>query len=182
LFKAKEMIQHKEAQVILVNEKDEWIGTLDKTTAHTEGVLHRALSVFIFNDKRELLLQQRALDKYHSGGLWSNACCSHPYPGESTLAAAHRRLQEELGFDCELCPVLTHLYKADVGKGMIEHEYDHIFSGYYNGSIEPQPAEVSHYRYVSLPELHKEMIETPEQFTQWFHILLPVFLEAQLHY
>src|SRR5690606_31322221 len=113
--------------VILVNEQDEELGAMEKLIAHQQGLLHRAFSIFIVNDKNEILLQQRADDKYHSGGLWSNACCSHPSPGENTLQAAHRRLQEELGFDCELHSLSQLRYKADVGNGLVENEYDYIF-------------------------------------------------------
>ena len=113
--------------VIVVNEKDEWLGSMEKLLAHKEGVLHRAFSVFVVNDKNELLLQQRAEGKYHSGGLWSNTCCSHPAPGESTTAAAHRRLQEEMGFDCDIEKIFELRYKSDVGNGLIENEYDHIY-------------------------------------------------------
>src|SRR5947208_3875015 len=111
--------------VILVDEHDVWIGTADKSAVHRTGALHRALSIFITNSRGELLLQQRAADKYHSGGLWSNSCCSHPAPGESTLAAAHRRLQEELGFDTELNRMGTVRYRAAVGPDLIDLEYDH---------------------------------------------------------
>lgn len=162
--------------VILVNEKDEWQGTMEKMQAHREGALHRAFSIFILNDKNELLLQQRALDKYHSPGLWSNTCCSHPMPGESTIAAAHRRLQEEMGFDCELKQEFTHRYKADVGQTLIENEFDHIFTGSYNGEIVINTEEANAYSYVSIDEIRKELETKPENYTAWFHLLFPIFL------
>jgi len=120
-------------QVILVNEQDEQVGIMEKMQAHREGKLHRAFSVFIFNNKREMLLQQRALNKYHSGGLWTNACCSHPKPNESTEAAAKRRLKEELGFETTLEKNFDFTYKADFENGLTEYEFDHVFSGVYNG-------------------------------------------------
>jgi isopentenyl-diphosphate delta-isomerase len=134
--------------VIVVNEKDEWMGTMEKMEAHINGTLHRAFSVFILNDSAELLLQQRAAGKYHSAGLWSNTCCSHPMPAESTLAAAHRRLKEEMGFDCELKPLFTLRYKAVVGD-LIENEYDHIYIGKYNGPVTMNTEEVQNFKFLS---------------------------------
>ncbi len=173
------MAHRKTGDVIVVNTKDEWLGTMPKNEAHEKGVLHRAFSIFILNDKNEMLIQQRAKEKYHSGGLWANACCSHPYPGESTLAAAHRRIAEEMGFDCMLEPVFSFLYKADVGQGMTEHEFDHIYTGHYNGIIAPEPTEVAGYQYINIPDLLQWMQDEPKAFTPWFHILLPKFLEAE---
>src|SRR5215468_430433 len=114
-------------QVILVNELDEEIGTMEKLSAHEQGVLHRAISVFIFNEKGEMLLQQRASRKYHSGGLWTNACCSHPHPGEATHAAALRRLKEEMGFETSLKKAFDFVYKTSFDNGLTEHEFDHVF-------------------------------------------------------
>lgn len=162
--------------VILVNERDEWLGTMEKLEAHKKGALHRAFSVFVTNDKNELLLQQRADGKYHSGGLWSNTCCSHPAAGESTLSGAHRRLQEELGFDCELEPIFTLRYKSDVGNGLIENEYDHIYIGQYNGHVAANAEEVQDYRYVSVDELQDWIERSPNEFTAWFHLALPKFI------
>jgi isopentenyl-diphosphate delta-isomerase len=162
--------------VIIVNERDEWLGTMGKMEAHKSGALHRAISVFVMNDKNELLLQQRAEGKYHSGGLWSNTCCSHPMPAESTMAAAHRRLQEEMGFDCELEPVFTLRYKADVGSSLIENEFDHIFYGNYNGPVQVNKDEVQDYQYISIENLEKMMKAVPESFTPWLHLALPNFL------
>lgn len=159
--------------VILVNERDEWIGTMDKLEAHREGILHRAISVFIFNDRKELLLQRRAAGKYHSAGLWTNTCCSHPMPGESTLSAAGRRLQEEMGFSTALQPVFDLRYKADVGDGLTENEFDHIFIGSYSADVRPDPAEVSEARFFPLDFIDSWMTREPQVFTAWFHLALP---------
>jgi isopentenyl-diphosphate delta-isomerase len=162
-------------EVILVNEQDEKIGIAEKMTAHRTGALHRALSVFIVDEENNILIQRRALEKYHSGGLWSNACCSHPRPGEKVIAAAHRRLQEEMGFDCELVPFFTLTYKADVGGGLIEHEYDHIFIGTYTGPIRPNAEEVMDYRYASPEEIQQELETQPELYTTWFRLAFSIF-------
>lgn len=163
-------------KVILVNEHNEWLGTMDKIAAHKEGRLHRALSVFVMNDNNELLIQQRAEEKYHSGGLWSNTCCSHPANGESSMAAAHRRLEEELGFDCVLQPAFTLRYHAVMDNGLVENEYDHIYHGTYSGIIKPEPAEVRDYRFIALDELEKQMKDKPGQFTAWLQLALPKFI------
>jgi isopentenyl-diphosphate delta-isomerase len=159
-------------RVVLVNDHDEWLGTADKIEVHQTGALHRALSIFITNSNGQMLLQQRAADKYHSGGLWSNACCSHPSPGESTMAAAHRRLNEELGFDTQLLPVTRMKYKAEVTAGLTEYEYDHIFSGTWDGDVIPEPGEVATYRWINLDDLYKMLLKEPQSFTAWFPILL----------
>ncbi len=163
--------------VILVNRLDEETGTAGKLQVHRDGSLHRALSVFITNDKGEMLLQRRAAGKYHSGGLWSNACCSHPSPGEPTPGAASRRLREELGFHVGLRPVGTCHYRAEVGGGLIEHELDHLFTGTWNGDPQPDPAEVSDTAWVAVGELRKRLELHPERFTAWF----PQIFEAWLH-
>ena len=163
--------------VILVDERDEAVGIMEKMEAHRKGALHRAFSVFIMNEKGEMLIQQRAEGKYHSGGLWSNACCSHPVPGEDTLAAAHRRLQEEMGFDCELERLFSLTYKQDVGKDLTEHEVDHIYVGKYDGQPGINPTEVKSYRYVDMRELERWMEDTPEEFTSWFRLAMPKFKE-----
>lgn len=162
-----------EEQVVLVTELDEEIGTMEKMQAHREGALHRAFSVFILNDAGEMLLQRRAAGKYHSPGLWTNACCSHPRTGESVASAASRRLREELGFAAPLKPLTPMLYRADVGGGLIEHEYDHLFLGHYSQPVVPVPAEASDVRYVALKELGEWMRERPEDFTRWFHLAMP---------
>ena len=169
-------------QVILVNENDQSIGVMEKMQVHQEGKLHRAFSVFIFNDKGELLLQQRASKKYHSGGLWTNTCCSHPSPerDEETIVSAKRRLKEEMGFETEITPAFTFIYKADVGKELTEYEFDHVFIGTYNGSINPDPNEVKNFRYIPFEEIRSIMIKNPFQFTKWFTIAYPL-VEAWMH-
>ena len=170
------MAAHKNL-VILVNEKDEWQGTMEKMQAHKEGALHRAFSVFVLNEKNEMLLQRRALHKYHSPGLWSNTCCSHPMPGESTMAAAHRRLQEEMGFDCELAPAFHFRYRSPVGNGLVENEYDHIYVGSYNDNIELNAEEACEYRYVALDDISAQITTEPEKFTTWFRLVMPRFID-----
>ena len=158
-------------QVILVDEKDRQLGLEDKMGAHQNGAkLHRAFSVFVFNSKGETLLQQRAMSKYHSQGKWTNTCCSHPMPGETAEQAAHRRLKEEMGFDCEMREAFSFIYRADVGNGLTEHEFDHVFFGTYEGKPKPDKDEVMDYRWVSLDELKKEIQKTPEAFTPWLRI------------
>jgi isopentenyl-diphosphate delta-isomerase len=163
--------------VILVDERDESVGTMEKMEAHKKGALHRAFSVFVMNKQGEMLIQQRAVEKYHSGGLWSNACCSHPAPGEETMDAAHRRLKEEMGFDCELRQLFSLTYKQEVGKGLIEHEIDHIYVGQYEGQPSINPKEVKSYQYVDMREVDRWMLEKPEEFTSWFRLAIPQFKE-----
>lgn len=165
-------------EVVLVNERDEVLGTMEKLQAHREGWLHRAFSVFIFNDAGEMLLQRRAAGKYHSAGLWTNACCSHPRLGEDVEAAAHRRLREELNFDTALAPLASMLYRADVGGGLIEHEFDHLFLGRHNTAVLPRLEEVSETRYIALGVLQEWMRERPQEFTAWFHLALPKIVRA----
>jgi isopentenyl-diphosphate delta-isomerase len=164
-------------QVILVNENDEWMGTMEKLQAHKSGALHRAFSVFIINDKGEILLQQRASSKYHSASLWSNTCCSHPTPGESTMAAAHRRLMEEMGFDCELHKLFSLRYKSNVGNELVENEYDHIYLGNHNGDVKINIEEVKDYAYVTIEQVQQMLIESPELFTSWFKLALPKIVD-----
>lgn len=171
------MNNNKSNAVILVNERDEWLGLADKMQAHKTGLLHRAFSVFVLNDKNEMLIQRRAEDKYHSPGLWSNACCSHPRAGESTMAAAHRRMQEELGIECVIEEIFTYRYKADVGNGLIENEYDHIYIGTSNSVPTLNPEEVSDYQYISIDKLSEWMQAEPESFTAWFRLLLPQLIK-----
>ena len=162
-----------EQQVILVNEKDEAIGTMDKMPAHQQGVLHRAFSVFIFDAKGRMLLQQRAAQKYHGGGLWTNACCSHPAPDEGVKTAANRRLQEEMGFNTPLNKIFEFTYNVPVENGLVEHEYDHVFAGVYDGRIEPNKAEVADYCYQSIAEIKWGIQQQPHKFTSWFKIAFP---------
>lgn len=141
--------------------------------AHEKGLLHRAFSIFIFNSKAEMLLQQRAFAKYHSGGLWTNACCSHPNPGEDTAEAAHRRLVEEMGFDTHLKKTFTFLYKSGFDNGLTEHEVDHVYIGSYDGLINPDAAEVNDYTFHSLDFIKKSMALEPHLYTSWFKIAFP---------
>jgi len=164
-------------EVILVNERDEQVGSMEKMEAHRKGVLHRAFSVFIFNDKNEMLLQQRATSKYHSGGLWTNACCSHPRPGEQTEAAAARRLHEELGFTIPLSKIFDFHYNAAFDNGLTEHEFDHVYVGTYTGKIAPNPSEVQDYCYKSMDEISATIQSHPHKYTAWFCIAFPKVAE-----
>lgn len=159
-------------QVILVDPHDRPVGTAEKLMAHRTGLRHRAFSVLVRNEEGELLLQRRAEGKYHSGGLWSNTCCSHPRPGEYTTTAARRRLFEEMGFDCPVTPVGSLIYRAEVGSGLVEHEYDHLFLGHWDGEPVPDPAEVSEWRWVPVAKLLDEVARHPGRFTVWFRALL----------
>lgn len=156
--------------VVLVDKNDIPVGVDEKLKVHQEGKLHRAFSVFIFNSQNQLLLQQRALDKYHSAGLWTNTCCSHPRPQEETLSAAHRRLQEEMGFDCELKEIFNFEYRADFNNGLIEHELDHVLVGHYDKEPVPNPQEAESYKWVDVRWLEKDMIENPNIYTFWLKI------------
>ena len=160
-------------KVILVSEHDDMVGIMDKMEAHRQGLLHRAFSIFIFNNKGEMLLQQRALNKYHSGGLWTNACCSHPMPGEKTEDAAIRRLNEELGFETPLEKIFDFVYKAEFDNGLTEHEFDHVFTGGYEGEIKADPGEVSDYCYKEISEIKNTLQTHPQKFTAWFHLAFP---------
>jgi isopentenyl-diphosphate Delta-isomerase len=159
--------------VILVNETDQVIGAMEKIEAHRKGLLHRAFSVFIFNSKGEMLLQQRARNKYHSADLWTNACCSHPAPGESTLKAAEQRLLEEMGFTTPLQKVFQFTYKTEFDNGLTENEYDHVFAGTWDGLIAPQKDEVSDYCFKTMHEIQSSLLTHPQKYTTWFHIAFP---------
>lgn len=147
-------------------------GTMDKMAAHRSGALHRAFSVFIFNSKGQLLLQQRAFDKYHSGGLWTNTCCSHPRLGEMTVAAAHRRLAEEMGIAAELTELFQFSYRHQFDNGLIEHEYDHVFIGISDQLPDINPTEVAAFKYEEIDALILAMNEQPDNYTPWFKICL----------
>jgi isopentenyl-diphosphate delta-isomerase len=164
-------------QVILVDESDQPLGVMEKMEAHRLAVLHRAFSVFIFNSRGEMLLQQRAPEKYHSAGLWTNACCSHPRPGEDTRAAAVRRLREELGFTTDLQKLFEFTYRTPYENGLTEFEFDHVFVGTYDREVSPDRAEVSDYRYQSLQEIEAELLSAPEKFTSWFQLAFPLLKE-----
>lgn len=163
--------------VILVDEHDNELGLMEKMEAHRQGKLHRAFSVFVLNSHGELLLQQRALSKYHSGGLWTNTCCSHPRYQEGIEEAAHRRLQEEMGFDCYLEKSLEFIYRAELDQGMIEHEYDHLFIGYSDQEPQINPEEVETYRWLALPKLREDIKNNPDHYTAWFKIIYDRFEE-----
>jgi isopentenyl-diphosphate Delta-isomerase len=160
-------------EVILVNQKDEAVGTMEKMEVHQKGLLHRAFSVFIFDRKGRMLLQQRAAEKYHGACLWTNACCSHPVPGEPVEEAAGRRLKEELGFGTSLHKIFSFTYHAHVENNLIEHEYDHVFAGEYEGEINPDKNEVSDFHYVEMSRIREEMQVEPQKFTSWFKIAFP---------
>ena len=161
-------------EVVLVDEHDNQVGVMEKIEAHREGKLHRAFSVFIFNDKGEMLLQQRAFNKYHSAGLWTNACCSHPKPNETIYEAPIRRLKEELGFETPLEKLFDFTYKASFENGLTENEFDHVFSGIYNGEININKAEVQEVCYRSVAEIESNLKSHPQKFTEWFKIAFPL--------
>ncbi len=161
-------------EVILVNEQDVATGTMEKMEVHRKALLHRAFSVFIFNKKGEMLLQQRALAKYHSGGLWTNACCSHPSPGEETSEAAKRRLKEEMGFVTDLKKAFDFTYKSEFDNGLTEYEFDHVFIGEYDGLIHADHNEVKDHCYKSMHDIRESLISHPAKYTTWFHIAFPM--------
>jgi isopentenyl-diphosphate Delta-isomerase len=162
-----------EDKVILVNEEDEQTGIEGKEEVHKRGLLHRAFSVFIFNRKGEMLLQQRNTHKYHSGGLWSNTCCSHPKPGEEVAAAALRRLKEEMGFETSLEKIFDFVYRIEFENGLTEHEFDHVFAGEYDGKVMPSEEEVKDYCYKKMDEIRTLLQTQPSEFTQWFRLAFP---------
>ena len=157
--------------VILVDTNDNQIGVEEKLSAHKAGKLHRAFSIFVFNKKNELLIHKRASGKYHSGGLWTNTCCSHPRVGEQLETAVHRRLEEELGFDTQLEKQFHFIYKAQVGD-LTEHEFDHVYFGTFEGEFTPDPEEVEDVEWISYYELIKDMKDHPEKYTEWFKIIM----------
>ncbi|CAM1364614.1 Isopentenyl-diphosphate Delta-isomerase 2 [Tenacibaculum sediminilitoris] len=158
-------------QVILVDQQDNPIGLMEKMEAHEKALLHRAFSVFVFNDKNELMLQQRAAKKYHSPLLWTNTCCSHQRDGESNLEAGKRRLQEEMGFSCELEEVFSFIYKAPFDNGLTEHEYDHVMIGRFNDEPIVNPEEAASYKWMPLVEVKNDIENRPEEYTAWFKII-----------
>jgi isopentenyl-diphosphate Delta-isomerase len=160
-------------QVVLVDENDEVLGVMEKMEAHQKALLHRAFSVFVFNSKGEMLLQQRAAHKYHSPGLWTNACCSHPQPGEETAAAAIRRLQEEMGFVIPVQKVFDFVYKAAFDNGLTEYEFDHVFAGEYEGPVLFNADEVQDICYKAMPEISNSLQTHPQKYTAWFHLAFP---------
>lgn len=158
--------------VVLVDESDTPIGTMEKMEAHRKGLLHRAFSVFVFNSQNQLLIHQRSHGKYHSAGLWTNTCCSHQKPGETTLNAAHRRLKEEMGFDCPLEEKFNFIYKTTFDNELVEHEYDHVLTGVFDGIPQPNPEEVCNYKFVDIRFLAEDIERNPKLYTVWFKIAL----------
>jgi len=168
------LTDNKQEEVILVNEYDMPLGAMEKLEAHRKALLHRAFSVFIFNGKGEMLLQQRASQKYHSAGLWTNACCSHPRPGEDTREAAIRRLKEELGFTTGLEKIFDFTYRSEFENGLTEFEFDHVFVGRYDKGVFPNKEEVSDYCYKPLNEIGASLGSDPGKYTAWFHLAFPL--------
>jgi isopentenyl-diphosphate delta-isomerase len=159
-------------QVVLVDEKDRPLGYAGKMESHVRGLLHRAVSVFIFNSRGELLLQKRATSKYHCGGLWSNTCCGHPLPGESAVVAAERRLKDEMRMNIKLTFINAFIYKAQLANGLIEHEYDHVFYGMSDDVPDINPFEADDWKYINPAILKSELIEKPEIYTPWLKICI----------
>lgn len=171
-----------EDQLILIDEKDQIIGTAGKMDAHRKGLLHRAFSVIIFNSKGELLLQKRAKSKYHCGGLWTNTCCSHPGLGEMALQVARRRLFEEMGIDCEVKEIFSFRYKTTFSNGLTENEYDHVLIGKNDNLPNPNPEEAEGWKWIDLKSLKTDMMKNPEAYTYWFKLLmrkLPKYLKSR---
>lgn len=165
----------KEEQVLLVNEKDEVVGTMGKMEAHEKALLHRAFSVFVLNKKGEVMLQQRAAHKYHSPGLWTNTCCSHQRQGESNIEAGKRRLDEEMGFSTDLEELFSFIYKAPFDNGLTEHEFDHVMLGYYEKDPDPNPDEVADWKWMTPGDVQSDMDAHPENYTAWFRIIFDRF-------
>ena len=170
-FRRAETDSAMDEQLVLVDGNDRAIGVAEKISVHRNGDLHRAFSIFVFDSDGNLLLQQRAPNKYHSGNLWSNTCCGHPRPGESALEAAHRRLGEEMGFDCELDEALSVIYNIRIDETFFEHEFDHVFIGRFNGTPIPNAEEVCDWKWISLNELSEDIQTTPVRYTYWLKIL-----------
>ena len=170
MMKKKMVMDDTKERVILVDLNDNPLGTMGKMEAHIKAVLHRAFSVFVFNDQGELMLQQRAMHKYHSPGLWANTCCSHPRPDEEVMQAAHRRMVEEMGFDCELTKLFDFVYKAELEHGLSEHEFDHVLVGTYNGEPVINTEEVMEWRWRSMDDIAADLKLRPEEYTIWFRI------------
>lgn len=168
------------AEVILVDQQDQVLGKMEKLEVHQKGLLHRAFSIFLFNNKGEMLLQQRALSKYHSPGLWTNACCSHPSPGEDLETACNRRLIEELGIKVNTQYLFQFTYRADMENGLIEHELDHVFTGVYEGNIPFNPEEVMAVKWIKPVDILKDIEKNPTNYTAWFKIVIQDLLNRYL--
>ena len=167
-----------EEKVILVDKTDNKIGLMNKMEAHQKGLLHRAFSIIIFNDKHEMLLQKRASTKYHTPNLWSNTCCSHQRDGENNISAGRRRLKEEMGFDVDLYKFDSFIYKAFFSNGLIEHEYDHILIGLYNDNPKINLCEVDEWKWVNMDWLCNDIQIYPEKYTKWFIIIIDKYFES----
>jgi len=160
-------------KVVIVDEQDHALGEMDKLEAHQKGVLHRAFSIFIFNSDGQMLIHQRAIDKYHGGGLWTNACCSHPQLNENIQESAAQRLGYEMGLQCDLEKIFSFTYNTPVENDLIEHEYDHVFVGYTDRQPLPNPLEVQHYQWIDRSDLLAKIANQPNAFTSWFKMALP---------
>ena len=169
-----------EPNVLHVDENDNVIGLVPKLQAHKEGLLHRAVSVLLFTKSGDWLLQKRASEKYHSGGLWTNTACSHPYPNEDVKDAAERRLKEEMGLDCDLSKLYSFTYYAELDNDLIEHEIDHLFYGICDDLPSPNENEVSDFKYISSEDLNNDMKENPENYTEWFKIIHSEVLNIEI--
>jgi isopentenyl-diphosphate Delta-isomerase len=171
-------MRDEDEQVVLVDEHDVELGVAPKLDVHVDGRLHRAFSVFVFDSGGRMLLQRRADGKYHSPGLWSNAACGHPRPGEPTDAAARRRLREEMGLECALEPRMTMRYRAEVGAGLVEHELDHVYVATWDDRPVPHPDEVSEWRWMAPGDLRADVAAAPERYTPWFRLALDDVLDG----
>jgi isopentenyl-diphosphate Delta-isomerase len=158
--------------IIVVNKFDKEIGSIEKMEAHYKGILHRAFSILIFNSKNELLLQKRNVNKYHSPGLWTNTCCSHPRYGESLQDAIYRRLKEEMGFTCDLKEIFSFVYKAELENNLFEHEFDHVFFGLYDGEVNINKDEADDFKWMNINEIKSDIKNNPGEYTYWFKVLL----------
>lgn len=158
--------------IITVDEQDNEVGSIEKLEAHKLGVLHRAFSILVFNQKGQVLLQRRNIEKYHSPGLWSNTCCSHQRVGETLEEAVNRRLDEELGFTCDLKEMFHFIYKVEFDNNLMEHELDHVFFGHYDGDIIPNKEEVDEIKWMDMDDLKQDMADNPDTYTYWFKILM----------
>ena len=166
-------------EVILVNEEDQPIGQMEKMEAHQKGLLHRAFSVLIFNSSEQVLLQKRASSKYHSGGLWTNTCCSHPRPGETVLDAANRRLMEEMGMTADLTERFHFIYKTDLDNDLVEYELDHVLVGQSNDLPKLNSDEAEDFKYIDLETLKEELKSSPENYTVWFKIIMEAYFDHE---
>ena len=165
-------------EIILVDEKDNETGSMEKLKAHENGgTLHRAFSIFVFNSGGKMLVQKRAAGKYHCAGLWTNTCCSHQNPGETLEEAVHRKLKQEMGFDTELREILKFIYRAEFDNGLTEHELDHVFVGIHDGEVSPVPEEAEDYKWADVKQLREDVSRNPEKYTPWFKIVLDRVME-----